>query len=136
MKTPQAHSPWRIGAVAAAAMAVTAGVTVLFFFDPATAGFYPVCTLHEVTGLQCPGCGGLRAAHQLSHGHLAAAWRLNALLVALLPVALWLGLREAVRALTGREWPGIVTRPVFGWLLAGALVLFGILRNVPFHPGR
>ena len=117
-------------------MAVTAGVTVLFFFDPATAGFYPVCTLHEVTGLQCPGCGGLRAAHQLSHGHLAAAWRLNALLVALLPVALWLGLREAVRALTGREWPGIVTRPVFGWLLAGALVLFGILRNVPFHPGR
>ena len=136
MKTPQAHSPWRIGAVAAAAMAVTAGVTVLFFFDPATAGFYPVCTLHEVTGLQCPGCGGLRAAHQLSHGHLAAAWRLNALLVALLPVALWLGLREAVRALTGREWPGIVTRPVFGWLLAGALVLFGILRNVPFHAGQ
>jgi hypothetical protein len=73
--------------------------------------------------------------HQLSHGHLGAAWRLNPLLVALLPVALWLGLREAVRALTGRAWPGLVTRPVFGWLLAGALVLFGILRNVPFHPG-
>jgi hypothetical protein len=136
MKTPQAHSPWRIGAVAAAALAVTAGVAVLFFFDPSTAGFFPVCTLHEMTGLQCPGCGGLRAVHQLSHGHLAAAWRLNPLLVALLPVALWLGLREAVRVLTGREWPGLVTRPVFGWLLVGAALLFGILRNVPFHIGQ
>jgi hypothetical protein len=135
MKAPQAHSPWRIGAVAAAALAVTAAVAVLFVFDPSTAGFFPVCTLHEMTGLQCPGCGGLRAVHQLSHGHLAAAWRLNPLLVALLPVALWLGLREAVRAVTGREWPGIVTRPVFGWLLAAAVVLFGILRNVPFHHG-
>ena len=130
------HSLWRIGAVAAAALVVTAGVAVLFVFDPSTAGFFPVCTLHEMTGLQCPGCGGLRAVHQLSHGHLAAAWRLNPLVVALLPVALWLGLREAVRAVTGREWPGIVTRPLFGWLLAGALILFGILRNVPFHPGQ
>jgi hypothetical protein len=109
-------------------------VALLFFFDPATAGFFPVCTLHELTGWQCPGCGGLRAMHQLSHGHLAAAWRLNPLLVALLPVAFWLGLREAVRVMTGREWPGLVTRPLFVWLLAVALVLFGILRNLPW-PG-
>jgi len=132
MKPPQVHSSRRIGAVAAAGLAGAAAVGVLFLFDPSTAGFFPVCTLHELTGLQCPGCGGLRAVHQLTHGHLAAAWRLNPLLVALLPVALWLGLREAVRAATGREWPGLVTRPVFGWLLAAALVLFGILRNVPF----
>ena len=130
------HSPWRLGAVAAAALIVTAAVAVLFVFDPSTAGFFPVCALHEMTGLQCPGCGGLRAVHQLSHGHLAAAWRLNPMVIALLPVSLWLGLREAVRAVTGREWPGIVTRPLFGWLLAGALVIFGILRNVPFHLGQ
>jgi Protein of unknown function (DUF2752) len=134
MKTPQAHWPWRSGAVAVAALAVSGAVALLFFFDPATAGFFPVCTLHELTGWQCPGCGGLRAMHQLSHGHLAAAWRLNPLLVALLPVAFWLGLREAVRVMTGREWPGLVTRPLFVWLLAVALVLFGILRNLPW-PG-
>jgi hypothetical protein len=28
-----------------------------------------------------------------------------------------------------------VTRPLFAWLLAGTMVLFGILRNVPFHAG-
>ena len=136
MKTPQSYSPWRIGAVVAVTLAGTAAAAVLFVFDPSTAGFYPVCTLHELTGWQCPGCGGLRALHQLSHGHIAAAWRLNPFLVALLPAGLWLGLREMARALTGRQWPGLVTRPVFAWLLAGALVLFGILRNVPFHAGQ
>jgi hypothetical protein len=40
------------------------------------------------------------------------------------------------RAVTGRQWPGLAARPVFAWLLAGALVLFGILRNVPFAAGH
>ncbi len=127
-------APWRLFGFAGALLAAGAAVAVLYFCDPATAGFFPVCTLHEMTGWQCPGCGGLRAAHQLSHGHIAAAWRLNPLAVALLPVALWLGLREAVRFLTGRQWPGLVTRPLFGWVLVAAMILFGILRNVPFHP--
>src|SRR5208283_1274662 len=72
MKASQAHSPCRIGAAAAAALAAAVAAAVLFVFDPATAGFYPVCALHEMTGLQCPGCGGLRAMHQVFHGHLAA----------------------------------------------------------------
>ncbi len=133
MKALLTHSPWRVGAVAAAALALSAAAAVLFVFDPCTAGFYPVCALHEVTGWQCPGCGGLRAMHQLTHGHIGAAWRLNPFAVALPLVALWLGLREAARVLMGWKWPGLVTRPIFGWLLAGALVLFGVLRNVPFH---
>ncbi len=134
MKASQAHSCWRTGAAAAGAVAAAAAAAVLFVFDPSTAGIYPVCALHEMTGLQCPGCGGLRAMHQLFHGHLTAAWRLNSFAVALLPAALWLGLSEAGRALTGRQRPGPAARPVFGWLLAGALVIFGILRNAPFHP--
>ena len=136
MNPSRFHSNWHLGAVVAAAVAATAGMAVLYFFDPSTAGFFPVCTFHELTGLQCPGCGGLRAMHQLTHGHIAAAWRLNPLLLALLPLAVWLGLREAVRVLTGREWPGLVTRPIFAWLLAGALILFGVLRNVPLFLAR
>src|SRR5580658_3593114 len=106
MNVSQAHSPWRIGAVAAAATGLTVAVAVLFVFDPSTAGFYPVCSLHELTGWQCPSCGGLRAVHQLSHGHIAAAWRLNPFVVALLPAGLWLVFREVARAVTGRQLPG------------------------------
>ena len=105
MNALQSQSPWRIRVVLAAALAMIVAAVVLYVFDPATAGFYPVCALHEMTGLQCPGCGGLRAMHQLSHGHVAAAWRLNPFVVALLPAALWLGVREAARILAGRRSP-------------------------------
>ncbi len=103
---------------------------VLYFFDPETAGFYPVCAVHQLTGLQCPGCGSLRALHQLTHGNIAQAWRLNPLLVALLPMGMWLGLREGVRWTLGWRWPGIITRPIIGWGLVVVTVVFGIVRNL------
>ncbi len=131
MKGPLAASPWHF-LPAIAALAVAAGALVtLFLFDPATHGFYPICPLHQTTGLLCPGCGTLRALHQLTHGNFAAAWRLNCFVVALLPVGFWLAARELIRLTTGRRLPGIVTRPFFGWALVAGLVLFGILRNVP-----
>ncbi len=59
----------------------------LFFFDPATARFYPPCLITAIFGRECPGCGSLRAAHQLLHGNLAAAWALNKPIVVGLPLA-------------------------------------------------
>src|SRR5436190_16352264 len=58
-----------------------AGMAILFWFDPAGHGFYPVCAFHQVTGLLCPGCGATRALHQILHGHLTDALRLNAFFV-------------------------------------------------------
>jgi len=46
---------------------------VLFLFDLAKHGFYPICLFHSLTGLNCPGCGATRAAYQLLHGHLLRA---------------------------------------------------------------
>jgi hypothetical protein len=61
--------------------------TLLFFFDPATSSFYPPCLFKTFLGMQCPGCGSLRAAHQLLRGNLAAAWALNKPLLIALPLA-------------------------------------------------
>src|SRR5271165_2584416 len=124
---PLAVSPWYYFLAIAALVAGILGLVILFLFDPATHGFYPVCPLHETRGLLCPGCGTLRALHQLTHGNLVAAWRLNCFVVALLPVALWLGARELIWVMTGKRLPGIVTNPVFGWVLLAGLVGFGIL---------
>ncbi len=122
---------WLLGGLIAA---TAAGTALLFFFDPARCPIYPVCPWHTLFGWSCPGCGTLRAVHQLTHGNLAAAWRLNPLAVALAPVAFWLGLRELAWQVSGKKWPGLVTRPIFGWALAAILVLFGIARNLPgFH---
>ncbi len=121
-------------AVSCVGAALMAAVALLYFYDPTTAGFFPICALHALTGLDCPGCGGLRAVHQLSHGNIAAAWHFNPLFVALLPIALWLGFREWVRVVTGRQLPGFVTRPIMGWVLIGVMVVFGIVRNIPGFP--
>ena len=130
MKAPLAASPWYIVPIIAGGILAIGGVVTLFLFDPATHGFYPVCALHQTTGLLCPGCGTLRALHQLTHGNFAAAWRFNPLVVALLPVGIWLAARELIWLATARRLPGFVTRPIFGWALMAALVIFGILRNV------
>jgi hypothetical protein len=116
--------------VAAGLIGIAVAGVVLYLFNPETARFYPVCAFHQLTGLQCPGCGSLRALHQLTHGNIVAAWRFNPLLIALLPLAAWLALREAVRLAFGWRWPGIITRPIVGWSLLVLTVVFGIARNL------
>jgi hypothetical protein len=115
---------------AAGLIGIAVAGVVLYLFNPETAGFYPVCAFHQLTGLQCPGCGSLRALHQLTHGNIAAAWCFNPLLVALMPFAAWLALRESVRLAFGWRWPGIITRPILGWSLLIVTVVFGIARNL------
>ncbi|MGH9578069.1 MAG: DUF2752 domain-containing protein, partial [Terriglobales bacterium] len=61
------------------------GAAILYRWNPATAGFYPICPFLSLTGWYCPGCGSLRALHQLLHGNLGAAFDLNPLLVVALP---------------------------------------------------
>ena len=104
---------------------------LLFFFEPGRYAFYPRCLFHQTTGLLCPGCGSLRAMHQLLHGHLAAAVHLNALLVLSIPVLCWVAGRSFLRRLKGQS-----QMPNFhpAWLWAGLVVgvSFGILRNLPF----
>jgi hypothetical protein len=118
---------WSAGAVATVALGV-----VLYFFVPGEAPFYPRCWFHTLTGWQCPGCGGLRAAHQLMHGNLAEAFRYNPLVFFLMAGAGIWGVLEGVRRVNGRDLAARFRRPLYVWLLVGVLVAFGILRNVPF----
>ncbi|WP_413254481.1 DUF2752 domain-containing protein [Streptomyces europaeiscabiei] len=71
-----------LGALLLAAVALATALA-----DPAQPGPFPACPFRAVTGLDCPGCGSLRALHQLTRGHMVAAADCNALLLAFLPVA-------------------------------------------------
>ena len=104
---------------------------VLFLFNPAHYGFYPFCIFHKLTGLDCPGCGGLRALHQLTHGQILEAMRLNALLVLSLPVVAILAARFWWLQRQGRAASATGIRPVWIWLLLAMIIAFGILRNLP-----
>lgn len=73
------------------ALVALGGLALLYFFDPAATPAYPACPLHSLTGLDCPTCGGLRAAHLLLHGQFRAAFAMNPFLFFALPaVALFL----------------------------------------------
>jgi hypothetical protein len=108
-----------------------AAALMLYCFDPVHFHFYPVCIFHQTTGLFCPGCGTLRALHQLLHGQIAAAFRFNALFVLTLPLVCGYLLRVALAQAAGRPAPLI--RPAWLWLALAAMIVFGILRNLP-HP--
>ncbi|WP_240659723.1 DUF2752 domain-containing protein [Streptomyces sp. WAC 01529] len=105
--------------------------------DPNEPGHYPACPLLRLTGLYCPGCGGLRSAHAFVHGDLAAALGANALAVIgyVLFAAVWA--LWVVRAARGRPLR-IALGAAQLWGLGVLVALFTLVRNLPFgswlHP--
>jgi len=120
---------WRKIFLIPAAVLCVAGAVIFFFFDPTQVAIFPPCLFHEVTGLDCPGCGTQRALHQLLHGHLIAALRLNAMFVISLPLAAWFLPRFITRSV---NHPQTSSNLGWLWLYLGAWAAFGILRNLPF----
>ena len=109
-----------------------AALAVLFLFDPASVSIYPQCLFRRATGLDCPGCGGLRAAHQLLHGNVQAAFHLNPFFLLLAPVLLAVALRGLwLRRQKDRT---DAVRPVWIWIFCAALIVFGVLRNLDRSP--
>lgn len=109
--------------------ALAAGM--LRVFDPATTWSFPPCPFHTITGYLCPGCGTLRALHQLLNGHFAAAFRLNPLMMLLMPYIGYEATSSALEAAFGRSLPRVFIRPAYIWILLAVIILFWILRNVP-----
>ena len=114
-------------------LALAAGGAILFLFDPSQHAFYPFCYFYRTTGLLCPGCGALRAMHQLLHGHVATAFRFNPVLIVSLPVLGWLGARYGCRK--ARNQPASLgLSPLWLWLILAAVLVVSVLRNLPGAP--
>jgi hypothetical protein len=115
----------------ASVVAAAAAVAVLAVVDPNQPGHYPTCPFFAVTGHWCPGCGTLRAIHALTRGDVAAAAGLNVLFLASLPVLAVIWLRWVRRSWTGAPRPQPAPAALI-WALAVGVVLFGVIRNLPF----
>lgn len=91
----------------------------------------PKCPTKLLTGVDCPGCGGLRMTHDLLHGDLAGAAHSNLFLLLLLPVlAVVLGMFARAR------WQG---RPLrfdvrAGYAILVVAIVFTVVRNLPGWP--
>lgn len=127
----------RLLAPVGTAVGVIVATGYIRMVDPNEPGHYPMCPTLALFGIDCPGCGGLRATHALANGDIASALDHNALFVVLVPVlvAMW-------AVWTYRAWTGVTpaltrrreviarTAPMIALIV---VMLFAVIRNfVPY----
>jgi hypothetical protein len=129
---PKISAPSSLTAFAVIVMgAAFAGAgAVVYFFNPSTHGFYPICLFHQLTGWNCPGCGGTRAAYALLHGNVAPALKDNALFVAMLAAVVGRGIWFVAKQIR-RQPIGDFLTPKSLWAMLAVAVIFTVLRNLP-----
>lgn len=123
-------SPTRLAGPAVTAVALVAATAYTYLRSPFETGAFPVCLFYAGTGLYCPGCGGLRAVHQLLHGDVAGALSLNALAILVVIPATLIALVWWAGAATGRPWSPPRAHPALWWALGALVLAFTVARNI------
>jgi hypothetical protein len=118
-------------------IAATVSVLALlyFFIDARHSHFFPACPFFNLTGLYCPGCGSQRAISALLHGDFRDAVDCNLMLVVSMPLLVYSAFVAVFNVFrTKPEVQKIFYSTVFVRLFLVAVVLFGVLRNIPAYP--
>jgi len=100
--------------------------------DPHQTGSWGFCPWAVLTGTWCPGCGGLRAVHDLTRGDVVAAASSNLLFVASLPLLAVMWGRSVRQRWTGVRQPApSAVVHVLGAVAVASIGVFWVLRNLP-----
>lgn len=91
-------------------------------------GFAVPCLFHEVTGLQCPGCGITRMIRAVSEKDLETAFNANAFLFLTSPYLSFLLLCSAYKWVRNERIGTKIEASAVIYCIG--LVVFGIIRNV------
>ena len=113
---------------------LTAGSFVIGYFNPVTAGFFPQCPFHQLTGLNCPGCGLTRGFHALFQGDVLAALHYNAMLPVYAFILVYMIASMFLIAVRGRGLSWKVFPPAAMYIFLVVTLIFSIGRNLPFYP--
>jgi hypothetical protein len=117
---------------ALAGAAGLAAVVALHLRDPHQQGSWGFCPFRALTGLPCPGCGGLRAVNDLSNGDVIGALGSNAMAVALVLGGSLLWLVWTLQAASGRALLSSRAFSCIALAFAVGFVVFGIFRLTPW----
>lgn len=107
----------------------SAGASLLLLALYPNTPLLPPCPIHQLFGIQCPGCGATRSLIAILHGNFMSAIQANALFVASLPFVLLYATRTLRRAFrsTTFNWPSI--SPAALTLGTTCALLFTLYRN-------
>lgn len=119
---------------AAGVLAACAASFFVWYFNPSTQGFFPVCPLYKLTGLACPGCGLTRGFHALFHADFLTALGYNAMLPIYAVFFGYLFLAMILIALRGRGISFNFLHPKIIWGFLIVSFVFAVLRNLPVYP--
>jgi hypothetical protein len=133
MSAVKASTSERIGTAVILGVA-GAAIFAVGYFNPVTAGFFPVCPLFEATGLNCPGCGMTRAVHALLHGDVVGAFHFNAIFPIYAFIFGYLFISTLLIVIKGRGLGYKIFKPGLMYSMLTIALLFGVLRNIPVYP--
>jgi hypothetical protein len=119
---------------AAGAVGLIGGSLAVAFFNPSTAGFFPVCPLFSMTGIACPGCGLTRGFHALSRGDIVSALDYNALLPFYAFILGYFLVSLILLAVKGQGLSFKIFRPKMMWGFLAISLVFAVVRNLPVYP--
>ena len=117
------------------ALGIVCVAGLFYVFNPTDHSYFIPCPFKYMTGYHCPGCGSQRAIHQLLHGDLAAAFGLNPLMVLSLPLIIYSLGQKVYNYICDTQYRvGLFYRKWFIYGYFGAVLLFWVFRNLPYHP--
>jgi hypothetical protein len=107
-----------------------------YTFNPSVqTGNFISCPTNEIFGFFCPGCGSQRMIHHLLHFEFLEAFRYNPLLFVLFPFVVFCIFIFISNTFFGTTYRlKFLYKNGFVWTFFGILLLYAILRNLPFHP--
>jgi hypothetical protein len=106
------------------------GLIVLSFGHPSEYSLMPRCPFYLLTGWYCPGCGSLRAAHYLLHGHILTSFRYNPLFLPIMICVLFL-CGKRVYELWNHTIVPFRYELWFYKIILLVFIAFFIIRNIP-----
>jgi len=105
-------------------------IIVLFFWDPAVLNYYPPCLFQSVTGLLCPGCGGMRGTHQILHFNFHDAFILNPLVFISTPLIIYTIIYFTALLVFKKQLPKIPVNSEAIAITSAIIIIFWIVRNL------
>ncbi len=111
------------------------GLGYLYFhFDPIHNILFPKCPLYATTGIYCPGCGSQRATHALLHMDIPGVFSSNLLFLPAIILVIWHYFTQIFNYFFGTHLQSILDKSKAPWVIFIIVLLFFILRNIPYKP--
>lgn len=108
----------------------------LFFNKPGESKLLPPCLFNSITNLYCPGCGTTRMFYCLLHLDIYSAFRCNMLAMICLPIIIYsfISFSLSVYSKGKINLPTITYSKGLSISLVVSIIVFMVLRNIPFEP--